>query len=722
MILSLSISLGLVFALSGYLVIGGVVSQNERDARLYMETLSREYANRADTILEVPLDTARALANAFSGYGSVPEDSRRPVFLTMLRSVLSSNPGLLGIWTIWEPDALEGSDRRFASRAEAGSDANGRFSPYYVWADGRVVLEIPDAEDGYSGPFYAIPKAQRQEYLSEPYLFPVQGKDVLMISTVVPILVGGRFVGAVGIDFTADYISSQLGALQLYETGFGRLISNEGLVVSHKDPERIAKKAPEWDSEERDGVMNALKSGESFTRVSYSVSLKRNTLKSFVPVFIGASKDPWMYGTVVPEEETYAQVRRLMILNMLSLVLGFILIVAIIGVLTGVLLKPLASTRLALEEIAQGEGDLTKQLVVRSRDEMGSLADSFNSFTGNLARIIGSVRSEIATLQGLGTELSQNLTQTSTAISQINGNLKNVGSSLNRQGDAVSEVSSTVEEIVGNINSLNRQIGEQGENLGAAAAAVEEIVANLGSISSNLEHNKTAVLKLQEVSETGNDKLAAVTATVSRIAEQSRGLEETNGIIKAIASQTNLLAMNAAIEAAHAGDAGRGFAVVADEIRKLAEDTAARSHEISSVLNALGDQISEGVTMSREAGKTFDSIRASVQEVSTRQMEIRSALEEQNSGNQVVLKSVADLRRIGSEVESGSREMAVGSDAILRSITTLSELTAEVQTGLQEIELGTGEIDRSMNQVSELSRRNKTGIDAVEATVERFKI
>ncbi len=718
----LTLSLGAVFGLAGFLVVSRVYDLNKSMAQRYMESLSREYANKADALLEIPLDSVRALGSAMGMFSAIPPEQRRQAIMAMLKPVVEDNRQFFGIWTLWEPDALDGGDARYAGRSNLGSDAAGRFTPYFVRVGGAIALEIPEAEGGYAADYYTVPRNTRNEYLTEPYLFPVQGKELLMITTAAPIIVDGKFLGVVGIDILTDSLNEELSKLALYKTGFGRLISNDGTVVTHADASRIGKKAPEWAGEERAGVMKALASGQSFTRMSYSIALQRNTLKSFVPIFVGDSAKPWMYGTVVPEEETYEQVVNVLITITGIMAIGLILVLLAVWLLSGKMLKPLKVTQLALNEIAQGEGDLTKTLDVKSKDELGTLAGNFNTFVANLATIIATIRDELRNLQHLGQELSSNMDHTSAAIIEINSNIESAGKSFNQQHGAVEEVSATVEQIVGNITSLNRLVGEQTEHLSASASAVEQMVANMDSITKNIDISMEAFTKLNDASEQGYDRLSAVSDTITSIASQSRGLEETNGIITSIASQTNLLAMNAAIEAAHAGDAGKGFAVVADEIRKLAEDTAARSRDISSVLQSLSDLIDSAVKLSSDAGHSFESIRSSVQDVSTRQREIRSAVEEQTSGNQVVLESVDRLRRISAEVESGSNEMSMGSQTILRSVQILSDVSAEAQRSIREINEGTADINKAVVQVSELSKQTMNGIESVEASIRRFKV
>jgi len=722
LVLILGLALAAVFSVSGFIAIRGISTQTREDARLYMESLSREYANRFKGNLETPMNLSTTLATAMEEAESVPLGARRSYFLNALRSALEKNESYFAVWTMWEPDELDGADDAHRGRELLGSDADGRFTPFFYRENGSIQMEASSWDEENGEDFYSIPKTTLKEYLTEPYPYEVKGKTVQMVSTVAPILREGRFVGVVGVDLSLEGIAETLGTATLYRTGFGRLVSYNGVVVVHQDPTRIGEIAPEWSGEQRERVSSALKTGKAFTEAAWSVSLKRTTLKSFIPIFIANSPYPWMYGTVVPEEETYENIAGVIGQSAFIIAAGFIAVILAVWFVGGNLLNPLRKTQLALKEIAEGDGDLTKALDVRTNDETGALAQSFNQFVEKLRSILATVGKELADLSALGEQLGRDVQGTTSSIMQINGTVSNVGQSVNRQKNAVAEVSATIEQIVGNIASLDKLIDEQGRSLERGASAVEEMVANIQSITRNIDAGKPAFAKLRESSDTGFEKLESVGDTVSRIAEKSSGLEETNAVITTIASQTNLLAMNAAIEAAHAGEAGKGFAVVADEIRKLAEDTALRSREISGTLEELGDSIRQAVELSAEAGKAFEFIRTAVDEVTDRQEEIRSAVAEQSEGNKVVLESMERLKRIGTEVGSGSAEMSAGSASILRSVHQLSEVTGEVNQAMEEISEGTAEINASAMRISELSNKTSLGIGAVKGAVGRFKV
>lgn len=723
LIVVISLVLVTILLINGVVVLSRVASNSEEQAIAYMEALSGEYARVAQALMEVPLDHAVAAASLMAAYDNIPEGARRTVYIDFLKSLIEKHPEYLSVWTLWEPDALDGRDEMNIGKSGNGSDAKGIFTPLIYLENGRARLTepAPDAQAAYGEPFYLGAKESMKEYVTEPYLYPMDGEQVLMISMVAPIIRDGRFMGVVGIDITPERLQEQLDQLSLYDSGFGRLISHEGTVVTHPYPDRIGKMAPEW-KEMVPEIEVVIETGNINTFLSVSLATGQETVKSFVPVRLGKTTRPWYFGTVVPPGEVYADTRRVVAIYIIGTILGLLAMVVIIWLLMQSFLKPLKKASRALADVAQGEGDLTRHLEVRTGDEVGKLSGHFNTFVESLSGIIAGIQRSVEALKNSGQDLSANMEETGSAVYAINANIDSVQQQIINQSAGVTEVSSTIEEISRNVESLDRLVERQGNALESSSASIEEMVANIHSVTRNVESNLSQVDELNRISEKGYGELQDVTSRIREIADQSEGLMEANQVIQGISARTNLLAMNAAIEAAHAGAAGRGFAVVADEIRKLAETSNSQTRQISQVLGSLKELIDLVVNKVIDAGNSFEKVRMSVQDVRSRQGEIRSSMEEQSSGSRQVLESLEELRNISHEVQSGSGEMATGSKAILEEMQQLMRITQEVQNSVEEMIHGTGEINSAISAVVEMTQENSNKISAIEEGVGKFTI
>jgi methyl-accepting chemotaxis protein len=380
---------------------------------------------------------------------------------------------------------------------------------------------------------------------------------------------------------------------------------------------------------------------------------------------------------------------------------------------------------LAAEDLARRivGGDLTRGLdgdFGKRSDEIGSLASSLDRMRHDLALSVGDIRNSVGEILEVGQTLATGMESATSAVSQIKATVESVENRVISQSASVSETSATIDQIIKNIEFLNGQIEDQSKGVSQSSASVEEMVANVQFVTKNVERLGEAFAKLVEASGDGQNKLNAVNVQIREIAEQSEKLLEANAVITNIAGQTNLLAMNAAIEAAHAGEYGKGFAVVADEIRNLAEMSASHSKSISTDIRAIKSTIDSVVSSSDAAERSFSTILGQIESAGTLEREIKQAMLEQGAGSRQVLDALATMNEITQRVRDGSAEMNEGSKAIGQEMGMLLQASLQLKTDMAEISNGTGEIKHASETVSAMSVRNARLINEVSEKVARY--
>jgi len=391
-------------------------------------------------------------------------------------------------------------------------------------------------------------------------------------------------------------------------------------------------------------------------------------------------------------------------------------------VLLRTVVLPVRKVASLLKNISEGDGDLTQTISIKSKDEIGDLAGSFNLTIEKIRRLILAIKTQANNLSSVGSELASNMTQTAAAVNQISANIQSIKNQTVNQSASVIETNSTMVHISQNIGKLDGLITDQSANITESSSAIEEMLANIASVSQTLVKNAESVQELSSASGSGRESLTEVSAQIREVAKESDSLLEISSVIQAIASQTNLLSMNAAIEAAHAGDAGRGFSVVADEIRKLAETSGAQAKTVSVVLKRIKRSMDAITSSTDKVLKQFDDIARKIDSVSERELSIKNAMDEQGEGSKQILEAVGQLNSITGSVKSGSVEMLTGSSEVILESENLGRITGEVTGSMNEMASGVQEITIAVNKVNDISQENKQSIEALLREVGAFKV
>ncbi len=374
-----------------------------------------------------------------------------------------------------------------------------------------------------------------------------------------------------------------------------------------------------------------------------------------------------------------------------------------------------------LEQLSAAEKDLRGRISIISVDELGSISGMVNSFCNSLSGSMAELRAAQGKLNGLGEELRKTADDSAGAVAQISSNVGRVREKTQFQSDSVVESSSAVEEIAKNIESLEDLISSQASSVTEASASIEEMVGNIGSVTASINKMAEQFGELHAAAEEGKAMQAASRERIGQIAARSEALLEANKVISTIASQTNLLAMNAAIEAAHAGDAGRGFSVVADEIRRLAETSAGQSKTIRNELAQVQKAIEEVVASSGLSEKSFERVAERISETGALVHEVQQAMHEQKEGSSQVLEALKLMNDISSQVRTGSQEMSAGNKTVLDEIERLREATADIKGSMDEMTIGAVGIADSARKVSEMAKVTMETIETMDAELKSFK-
>ncbi|MNH88727.1 methyl-accepting chemotaxis protein [Pseudomonas sp. MAG733B] len=593
-----------------------------------VDTIVKANAKEVEVELSVGFTVAESLAGVATAMQQQQVDRKTADALT--RQLFEANPKLLGLGQYWEPNAFDGKDSEFAN--QPNTDATGRYLTYWNRASGGVKSEalsgyVPENADNQ---YYYRPLHTRQPWASEPYAYSIgSGQKVMLVSIMVPLLQGGKALGVAGVDIPLESINRQLATIDAFK-GYGALISSDGLYASHPDAKRLAQPADELPAAAKD----AIKAGQpySFEHDGWGYVLQ--------PVHIGKSPNNWALMVAYPLAEAMAGINHFLYTAVIIGLVALLVLAIVLWHLLAWQIRPLSGLTVGIQ--AWG-GELGLRFEQRSGDETGKLAGAFNQFIQRLGDLVGSIR------------------HSSTALMQISNHL---GDTTQAVAERATSQHTATEEMASGVTALAHSVTEMSQQ----AEDVEQLARNTEVLTKNISGDMSQTLAgITHIDQT----MDVVAGAVGDLEKRSQQIAGIIAVIRSIADQTNLLALNAAIEAARAGEQGRGFAVVADEVRQLAERTSRSTGEIGEMIGAIGsdvrntvanvqqvgEAVRQGVVQLTTSAQGVDQIRQHAQDILTRISEVARQTQSQAATGEQLSVAIQGVSRISEQNDHAIRSL-----------------------------------------------------------------
>ncbi len=620
----------------------------------------------------------------------------------ILHDLLENNSYALGMWTGWEPDAFDGKDKDWVGKP--GHDATGRYVPYWVRSGDKIINEVlVDYTKPGAGDYYILPMTKQAPQVIEPYIYPVDGKNVLMTSLALPIMEGGKPVGVAGMDMALSETNQRLGQIHPMGDGELMLVSAGGIVVADANSDQLGKplKDTGFDMETWKGLTEHPGDPFAFTDTD---GIAKIAVAAGVEIMPGVV---WQSVAIIPKATVYAELHRMITLSASIIALAVIVLSGIGFLLASGYRKRLEAVIGKTAEIAAGNnnveidgtdkqdeiGNLARSLVVlrdanaeKERLQIEAQAASQQRARDRAEReaqaaeqeqIVSFAVSQLANgllklsegdmtvrlSQPFGGSLERLRTDFNASVEKLEDALK----SFMRNAHAIKTGSDAIRDAA---DDLSKRTEQQAASVEQTAAALEEITTSVKDSTHRAEEAGQLVARTRQDAQHSGEVVRNAVAAMSAIESSSREISNIIGVIDEIAFQTNLLALNAGVEAARAGEAGKGFAVVAQEVRELAQRSANAAKEIKSLITSSGEQVKRGVALVGETGEALESIVAQVVEINGNVEAIVQAAREQSTG-------LAEINSAVNLIDQGTqRNAAMVEESNAASARLVSEVTA----------------------------------------------
>lgn len=689
------------------------------------EITGKGYAAEVVGLLDSGINAAEQLSVVISSMKQI--DLEREDMIEFLKNYTEANTGFGGAWFIFEPDAFDGKDAAYASGGPMGgltrgNALDGRLVPYWNRFSGELKLEeCVDYESGPSSVYYTDPLNSGSTTVTEPTVYEIAGKPTMVVSFCSPIIVQGKTIGVAGLDMSMESINELVSTIKPLGLGYAFMLSEKGTIVSYPEPELVGKPyAAATDAASQERIVASYSQGWVYSEMKEITADRTHGHLVVVPLPILHSDRSWALGVMTPLDGMLQSIATLIVLVIVIATGVLAISLGALWFLIGRSIRPLAHTANAFSELAQGDADLTKTIALKRNDEIGDLVAGFNGFVGKLRGIVATLKDAQGTLGGIGEEMATSSHESASATAEILANIDGVRRLAANQEMSTSVATNSVSSVVGGISDLDSLTETQAAGISEASASIEEMIGNIGSVSASIGHMAERFEELMKTVVAGREKQEAVVIKVGAIASQSELLLEANQVIAGIASQTNLLAMNAAIEAAHAGEAGKGFSVVADEIRRLSETSAEQSKSIGAELSSIKETIAEVVVASAESEESFNLVSSSINATDELVRQVDNAMAEQREGSRQILEALRDMNTAAEAVRYKAKAMTNDAESARDGMKMLLETTMTIRGSMDEMGAGAQQINKAAQSVSGLAESTRESIRQMDEVIGKF--